>query len=47
MRTRSNAYYAVVWRLAQEISDFYHTYWVQTHISGESELRDAFRKGTP
>jgi hypothetical protein len=47
LRRQSDAYETVVWRLAQDISDFYHDYWVETRELSETDLRDAFRKGTP
>jgi TIR domain len=46
MHLKSDAYDTVVWRLAQEISAFHYTYWVEPHVLDQGELRDAFREGT-
>ncbi len=44
LKTRVDLYDAVVWRLAQRITDIYYSYRVESRVLQRHELRDIFRE---
>jgi hypothetical protein len=45
LKTDVTVYDSVVWKLAQQISEFCYNHWIEPHVLAEQELRDAFTEG--